>query len=152
MPGEFLGASERSPEPQSKRVHATGQPSEFGAQFDVLVMQAAVRLQLKEIEDECKAHVGKALTVFSKEVALEQARPIKGLRAVFGEVLPPCRPWWSHLMMAVIGFCQLDGRHHGMSSAVSCKQPQSMDYLALCRYVFRGSMRTVADSAYAALA
>jgi len=44
--------------------------------------------QLKEIEDECKAHVGKALGVFSKEVPLEQARPIRGLRAVFGEVLP----------------------------------------------------------------
>ena len=31
--------------------------------------------------------MGKALSVFSKEVPLEQARPIRGLRAVFGEVL-----------------------------------------------------------------
>ena len=42
--------------------------------------------QLKDIEDDCKANVGKALSVYSKEVPLEQARPIYGLRAVFGEV------------------------------------------------------------------
>ncbi len=41
---------------------------------------------MKDIEDDCKAHVGKALSVYSKEVPLEQARPIFGLRAVFGEV------------------------------------------------------------------
>ena len=49
---------------------------------------ACLHAQLKEIEDECKAHVGKALSVYSKEVPLEQARPIRGLRAVFGEVKP----------------------------------------------------------------
>ena len=53
---------------------------------DALLTPLAPCLQLKEIEDVCKEHVGKALAVFSKEVPLEQARPIRGLRAVFGEV------------------------------------------------------------------
>ena len=45
--------------------------------------------QLREIEEACKAHVGKALGVFSKEVPLAQAQAIFGLRAVFGEVIRP---------------------------------------------------------------
>lgn len=45
--------------------------------------------QLREIEEACKAHVGKALGVFSKEVPLAQAQAIFGLRAVFGEVRNP---------------------------------------------------------------
>lgn len=38
------------------------------------------------IEDMCRAQLGQALMVYSKEVPLAQARKINGLRAVFGEV------------------------------------------------------------------
>lgn len=42
---------------------------------------------LKEIEEICVDLINKKVNVFKKELALEDAKQIKGLRAVFGEVI-----------------------------------------------------------------
>ncbi len=91
-------------------------------------------LQLKEIEDECKAHVGKALSVFSKEVPLEQARPIRGLRAVFGEVQPATQQ--EHLLQhSLIELPTMSGAQLSLSAESSVCPVMRESYFCCCTCV-----------------
>ena len=46
---------------------------------------------LQEIEDACNKQLQDAVPVYAMEVPLQDAQQIKGLRAVFGEVVLACR-------------------------------------------------------------
>ncbi|KAJ1942460.1 Alanine--tRNA ligase [Linderina macrospora] len=56
--------------------------------FDFACKAAISPEHMRDIEALTNQIIGKNLPVFAKEVSLEQARQINGLRAVFGEVYP----------------------------------------------------------------
>lgn len=56
--------------------------------FDFSHKQALTLAELEKVEEICNNYVKKNTPVYSKSVALETARSIYGLRAVFGEVYP----------------------------------------------------------------
>ncbi|KAI9338147.1 tRNA synthetases class II (A)-domain-containing protein [Obelidium mucronatum] len=56
--------------------------------FDFSQKNAPTTEQLKEIEATCNLIISNDVKVYSREVPLAQAKNIKGLRAVFGEVYP----------------------------------------------------------------
>ncbi|KAJ3069358.1 Alanine--tRNA ligase [Podochytrium sp. JEL0797] len=56
--------------------------------FDFSQKNAPTTEQIREIEATCNLIISNDVPVYSKEVPLAQAKNIKGLRAVFGEVYP----------------------------------------------------------------
>ncbi|KAL8858022.1 MAG: hypothetical protein Q9178_005483 [Gyalolechia marmorata] len=56
--------------------------------FDFSHKTAVSDAELEKIEDECTRYVRQNCAVYAKDVALETARQIQGVRAVFGETYP----------------------------------------------------------------
>lgn len=56
--------------------------------FDFSHKTAVSDAELEKIEDECTKYIRQNFPVYAKDVALETARQIQGVRAVFGETYP----------------------------------------------------------------